>query len=95
MMAAFKAGKLDEVLGFWSPDAVMHIPGKHQLSGSYRGREAIGQALVKFGELSGWTLDLEPLDVVDANAFKLDERGRFAECWWLPDDQTAFDRFWG
>jgi ketosteroid isomerase-like protein len=118
MMDAFRAGKLEDVMGFWSQDAVMHVPRKHRLSGSFRGRDEIGRAITRFGELSGWTLDLEPtdvlsgagygvvlfrataehagrrLDVIDASAFRMDSEGRFAECWWLPDDQAAFDAFW-
>ena len=118
MVSAFGNGDLDGALAVWAEDAVMHVPGKHVLAGSYRGREEIGGVLVKFAEMSGGSLRLEPLDiladdhhvvaifratarlgaktldVVDANAFKVDDQGKFSECWWLPDDQPAFDAFW-
>ena len=38
--------------------------------------------------------DGQTLDVEDANAILVDGNGKFTECWWLPNDQVAFDRFW-
>ena len=33
------------------------------------------------------------LKVIVANAFRIGYDGRFTESWWLPDDQSAVDRF--
>lgn len=33
------------------------------------------------------------LNVIVANAFRIGSDGRFTESWWLPDDQSAVDRF--
>ena len=38
--------------------------------------------------------DGRTLDVEDANAILVDDEGKFTACWWLPNDQAAFDAFW-
>jgi ketosteroid isomerase-like protein len=34
------------------------------------------------------------LDVIEANAFKIDENGKLKEAWWLSNDQAQENAFW-
>jgi hypothetical protein len=85
------------------------------MSGTYRGREAVMDALAR--DSQGWgphaemetilasddhvitfvrvtsERDGKTLDVVLANAVKLDADGRATESWFLPNDQREYDEF--
>lgn len=53
--AAFSAGDLEAVMGWFAPDAVFHVAGDGPLAGDHKGREAIAAALVASFQLTGGT----------------------------------------
>lgn len=59
MHAAFLAGDLTAVAGFFAGDAVWELPGRGVLAGEYKGPEAIVGFLARAFELSGGTLRLD------------------------------------
>ena len=95
-LEAYAAKDAEGVGRALADDAVWHVGGTHQLSGDYRGREAILGYFDRVGEETGGTLRLEPrhLDVTMAEAFQFDGDGRIREFWAHATDQDAIDRFW-
>jgi hypothetical protein len=85
------------------------------MSGTYRGRDAVMDALAR--DSQGWgphaemetilasddhviaffqvtsERDGKTLDVVLAQAIKLDADGKATEAWFLPNDQRGYDQF--
>lgn len=64
LIAAFLAGDLATVSGFFAADAVWELPGRGVLAGEYKGPEQIVGFLARAFELSGGTLRLDVLDVM-------------------------------
>jgi uncharacterized protein len=62
--AAFAAGDLDTVFSLFSDDMVWHNGGTNQLSGDYRGHEAIMGMFGQLIEVTGGTLQLDIHDVL-------------------------------
>ena len=117
---AWNSGRLD-VLGeyfgeYFTDDAVLHFAGNNAMSGTYRGRDAVMDALARARRGGGTHSDVESvlasddhvitfvrvtserdgktLDVVLANAVKLDADGKATESWFLPNDQRGYDEFY-
>lgn len=64
VFAAFAKGDFDQLTALWTPDVVMHFPGKNILSGTYRGKaDALANVQRNF-ELSKGTLNVENIDVL-------------------------------
>ncbi len=62
--AAFGTGDLDTVFGLFDDDMVWHNGGSNQLTGDYRGHQAIMGMFGKLLEVTGGTLRLEIHDVL-------------------------------
>ncbi|HEV3474845.1 MAG TPA: nuclear transport factor 2 family protein [Actinomycetota bacterium] len=61
---AFNKGDLDTVMSLFSDDVVLHIGGKSQLAGDYKGKQEYIGALGKLVELSGGTFKEEVHDIL-------------------------------
>jgi uncharacterized protein (TIGR02246 family) len=60
---AFSAGDMDTLAEIMSPDVVHTVPGNNQISGEYKGRDAVFAMYAKLGELTGGNLEIELEDV--------------------------------
>jgi hypothetical protein len=67
--AAFAAGDLPTVLGFFAEDAVFHVGGDGPLTGQHKGHEAISAALVHGFQVTGGTQQLELRNVYADDAY--------------------------
>ena len=54
---AWNSGRLDVIREYLSEDAVMHFAGNNAMSGTYRGRDAVMDALGR--AIQGWGLQTE------------------------------------
>jgi uncharacterized protein len=61
---AYDAGGRDRLGEALADHSVWHVGGTHQLSGDYRGREAILQYFDQVGTETGRTLKLEPIELI-------------------------------
>jgi hypothetical protein len=50
---AIQAGDRSTILDCLADDVVMHVPGKNNVSGTYKGKEQFGGAMAKAEELTG------------------------------------------
>jgi ketosteroid isomerase-like protein len=57
-------GKLTEFGSFLADDVVWHVGGNHRLSGTYHGRTAVVDYLVKSRDLTDGSLRLQPVDIL-------------------------------
>jgi ketosteroid isomerase-like protein len=62
--AAFGSGDLETVFGLFADDVVWHNGGSNQLTGDYRGHDAVMAMFGKLLEVTGGTLQLELHDVL-------------------------------
>jgi uncharacterized protein len=62
--AAFGTGDLETVFGMFSSDILWHNGGSNQVSGDYRGHEAVMGFFGKLMEITGGTFQLEVHDVL-------------------------------
>jgi ketosteroid isomerase-like protein len=62
--AAFGSGDLETVFGLFADDIVWHNGGSNQLTGDYRGHDAVMAMFGKLLEVTGGTLQLELHDVL-------------------------------
>jgi ketosteroid isomerase-like protein len=62
--AAFGSGDLETVFGLFADDIVWHNGGSNQLTGDYRGHDAVMGMFGKLLEVTGGTLQLELHDVL-------------------------------
>ncbi len=62
--AAFSTGDLDTVFSLFDADMVWHNGGSNQLTGDYRGHQAIMGMFGKLLEVTGGTLQLDIHDVL-------------------------------
>ena len=62
--AAFTTGDMATLTDIFADDVVWHLFGNNQLSGVYRGRDAVFATFAKTAELSGGTFISEVHDVV-------------------------------
>ena len=112
---AWNSGRMDVIREGFAEDAVLHFAGNNAMSGTYRGRDAVMDALGR--AVQGWGLQTEveallasddhviafvrvtserdgkTLDVVVAQAVKVNAEGKATEAWFLPNDQRGYDRF--
>lgn len=67
---AFLAGDLPTALAAMEPDVVFHVGGDGPLSGEHKGREAVGEALVKSALATGGSqrFDIRGIFADDAHA---------------------------
>ena len=65
---ALGTGDFDTLMGLLADDVVAHVPGRSQVAGEYRGKDAVGGYVAKLAELSGGTLRFEPHDVTASEA---------------------------
>ena len=113
--AAWNSGDLDVIREYVTDDAVYHFAGNNPMSGTYRGLEAVKDALATVSQGGGPHAELEALlasddhviafvrvtserdgetlDVVVAQAVKVNAEGKATEAWFLPNDQRGYDRF--
>jgi uncharacterized protein len=116
-MERFMAGDMEGFLSTFSDDIVWRTGGANALTGTYRGKQEVGEWFGKLRELAVGTQRVEPLDLLAddehlvvflrlsakrnggsldvkvANALRVDPDGKWAESWWLADDQKALDQF--
>jgi uncharacterized protein len=57
---AFNRGDMDGVRDFFAEDTVRHLPGRSQISGEHRGRDAVLQTFGKMAELTDRNMNVEP-----------------------------------
>jgi ketosteroid isomerase-like protein len=57
-------GDLDGYVGLFSDDFVLHIPGRSQIAGDYRGEDEVRRHFREIAELSGGTFRAEVHDVL-------------------------------
>ena len=112
---AWNSGDLDVIREYFTDDAVLHLAGNNAMSGTYRGRDGVMDAIARASQ--GWGLhseleallasddhviafvrvtserDGKTLDVVVAQAVKVNAEGKATEAWFLPNDQRGYDRF--
>lgn len=62
--AAFGSGDLETVFGLFADDIVWHNGGSNELTGDYRGHDAVMGMFGKLLEVTGGTLQLELHDVL-------------------------------
>ncbi|HEY1636560.1 MAG TPA: nuclear transport factor 2 family protein [Acidimicrobiales bacterium] len=60
---AFQKGDLAAFNGILADDCVWHVPGRSQLAGDKKGRQATVEYYGKLGELSAGTINVEVHDV--------------------------------
>lgn len=58
-LATYARGDQDALKEFFAEDVVWHVGGAHQLSGDYRGREALFDYFSRVRDLTGGSLRLE------------------------------------
>src|SRR5437899_12495630 len=66
---AFAAQDMEALAEVIPEDAVWHVPGRNQLAGDYKGRDAIFGYFGKLMELSGGTFKAELVHVVGDDKF--------------------------
>jgi len=113
--AASNSGDLDVIREYFTDDAVLHLAGNNAMSGTYRGRDTVMDAIARASQGWGMHSELEALlasddhviafvrvtserdgktlDVVVAQAVKVNAEGKATEAWFLPNDQGGYDRF--
>ena len=113
--AASNSGDLDVIREYFTDDAVLHLAGDNAMSGTYRGRDGVMDAIARASQGWGMHSELEALlasddhviafvrvtserdgktlDVVVAQAVKVNAEGKATEAWFLPNDQRGYDRF--
>ena len=113
--AASNSGDLDVIREYFTDDAVLHLAGDNAMSGTYRGRDGVMDAIARASQGWGMHSELEALlasddhviafvrvtserdgktlDVVVAQAVKVNAVGKATEAWFLPNDQGGYDRF--
>jgi ketosteroid isomerase-like protein len=62
--AAFGRGDMEAISGLFDDDIVWHVPGRSQVAGDYRGKDAVFGFFAKTMELTGGTFRLEVHDVL-------------------------------
>lgn len=65
--AAQAAGDLDSYLGLLTDDFALHIPGRSQIAGTFRGREAMRRHFADIARLSGGTFRTSVHDVTGSD----------------------------
>ena len=112
---AWNSGDLDVIREYFTDDAVLHLAGDNAMSGTYRGRDGVMDAIARASQGWGMHSELEALlasddhviafvrvtserdgktlDVVVAQAVKVNAEGKATEAWFLPNDQRGSDRF--
>ncbi|GAC1375227.1 MAG: nuclear transport factor 2 family protein [Actinomycetota bacterium] len=64
LLEAVSAGEFDRLGEHLAGDIVWHVGGEHDLSGHYRGREAVLAYLERVAALTHGSLRLEPIDIL-------------------------------
>jgi ketosteroid isomerase-like protein len=57
-------GDIEGYIGLLSDDFVLHIPGRSQIAGDYRGKDDVRRHFREIADLSGGTLRMEVHDVL-------------------------------
>ena len=60
---AFSAGDMDTLAEIMSPNVVHRVPGHNQISGEYKGRDAVFAMYGKLFDLTGGNMEVELEDV--------------------------------
>ena len=68
-LARFEAGDFDAVRDFYSPDMVWHVGGDHNLTGDYRGQDALMGYFKNVRELTGGSLRLQPQSILASDKY--------------------------
>jgi uncharacterized protein len=107
---AWNSGRLDVIREYFTDDAVLHFAGNNAMSGTYRGRDAVMEALARASQ--GWGTQTEVDSVLASDdhmmdfyhatderegavmAMKADADGKVTEAWSLSNEQAAYDTFW-
>ena len=108
--AASNSGDLDVIREYFTEDAILHFAGNNAMSGTYRGRDAVMDALARASQGWGTQADVESVLASDdhmmvfyhatdehegaAMAMKADADGKVTEAWFLSSEQAAYDAFW-
>ena len=107
---AWNSGRLDVIREYFTEDAILHFAGNNAMSGTYRGRDAVMDALARASQGWGTQADVESVLASDdhmmvfyhatdehegaAMAMKADADGKVTEAWFLSSEQAAYDAFW-
>ena len=107
---AWISGRLDVIREYFTEDAILHFAGNNAMSGTYRGRDAVMDALARASQGWGTQADVESVLASDdhmmvfyhatdehegaAMAMKADADGKVTEAWFLSSEQAAYDAFW-
>ena len=107
---AWNSGRLDVIREYFTEDAILHFAGNNAMSGTYRGRDAVMDALARARRGGGTHSDVESVLASDdhmmvfyhatdehegaAMAMKADADGKVTEAWFLSSEQAAYDAFW-
>ena len=108
--AASNSGDLDVIREYFTDDAVLHLAGDNAMSGTYRGRDGVMDAIARASQGWGTQADVESVLASDdhmmvfyhatdehegaAMAMKADADGKVTEAWFLSSEQAAYDAFW-
>jgi len=65
--AAQARGDIEDYINFLSDDFVLHIPGRSQIAGDYKGKEEIRRHFREITQLSGGTFKTEVHDILASN----------------------------
>ena len=107
---AYNSGRLDVLGEYSTDDVILHFAGNNAMSGTYRGRDAVMDALARASQGWGTQADVESVLASDdhmmvfyhatdehegaAMAMKADADGKVTEAWFLSSEQAAYDAFW-
>jgi len=107
---AWNSGRLDVIREYFTEDAILHFAGNNAMSGTYRGRDAVMDALARASQGWGTQADVESVLASDdhmmvfyhatdehegaAMAMKANADGKVTEAWFLSSEQAAYDAFW-
>ena len=116
LFEAWNSGNLDVIRQYFPDDIVLHFAGNNAMSGTYRGQDAVMDALGRASQGWGPHAELEArlasddhiiaffhaiserdgktLDLVLAEAMKVNAEGKVTEIWFLANDQRGYDQFW-
>jgi uncharacterized protein len=72
MLGAFGSGDLETVGSCFAPGAVWDFPGRSVVNGTFKGPDEIVGFLAQAFELSGGTLNIDVIDIIDIPPQRVD-----------------------
>lgn len=65
----FHRGDFESMRHFYAEDVVWHVGGRHELSGDYRGIDAVFEYFARVRAMTGGTLKLQPHSILASDAY--------------------------